>query len=668
MRWLHRFPNLAVSLVGIFAPAVLLADNAVPLKLPAGPGAPRLIPVRRFVGHSGGIEAVAITSDGRIAASGGSDFTARLWDTSTGTTLHVLTGHTSHIIQVDFSADGKRLMTGSVDTTSRVWDVASGELVAILQGHSSHVHTQAISADGTTAVTGSCDTTLRVWDVGSEKERLIIQHGIQPRGVALSPDGTLLVCVGHKEFTVYETKTGTQVYKATLGEDLLSVRFTDDGKAFYVSCFGGPSMMRMFDARTYAEIQSVAYRAPAGDLVLTSDRKLAACANGGAAIVWDTQSGKEVRTVGAGWPGVHSVAMTPDGRYIVAGCGGEGDPFEREPGRPWVERGVNLVTFCDLKSELPVATSIPMPHEARILSAVISPDGSQLFLGLFQENARQIDLLSGKVIREFPDLSLIHYVSYSRDSRRIAVARKGGITILDAASGAVLNTWDANGVRVTALALRGEDSLIVGTMTPPPASQRSGYSAAARAEASRIIMVDLKSRKESKVLSPRGVNPFRFLIGPDDAWMLVWDHDQSTDAEPAFPVYDLKTGALLRTLRPQGRSPVDVSLMRDGRLMLLNDGELVVCDSVTSAVVGKLSARVNSVALSSDGSALLTIDPAGLPSLWDASTLKLKRMGRENFLTVGNNRLQLFLLPDGQGRLLGLGGDESKVYKIQFAK
>jgi WD40 repeat protein len=49
------------------------------------------------------------------------DFTAKLWDSSTGKEILNLKGHTQELTSVAFSRDGRFALTGSQDGTAILW-------------------------------------------------------------------------------------------------------------------------------------------------------------------------------------------------------------------------------------------------------------------------------------------------------------------------------------------------------------------------------------------------------------------------------------------------------------------------------------------------------------------------------------------------------------------
>jgi WD40 repeat protein len=84
--------------------------------------------IRAFYGHKERVSCVAITSDGRMIATGGGDKTLRLWEVASGLERRKLLGHESFIESVDFSPDDRLLAAASNDAPAFIWDSYSLEL------------------------------------------------------------------------------------------------------------------------------------------------------------------------------------------------------------------------------------------------------------------------------------------------------------------------------------------------------------------------------------------------------------------------------------------------------------------------------------------------------------------------------------------------------------
>jgi WD40 repeat protein len=90
--------------------------------------------LRDFNGHTGEIEAVAFSPDGKYVLTGSVDGTARLWDAATGQQLRIVQSQNSTVFSVAFSPDGKQVLIGSGDGIARLWHPDSRELIRIACG------------------------------------------------------------------------------------------------------------------------------------------------------------------------------------------------------------------------------------------------------------------------------------------------------------------------------------------------------------------------------------------------------------------------------------------------------------------------------------------------------------------------------------------------------
>ncbi|GAA0157781.1 hypothetical protein LIER_43417 [Lithospermum erythrorhizon] len=137
--------------------------------------------------HSSNINALALSSDGTLLFSGGSDKTILIWEKEDADKHYMsllrwsLSGHTSAILCLNYVHSNELLVSGSSDTTIRVWQrekMMDGYCcAAVFKGHSKPVKSLAVFANqepeeegegnnvGVSIFSGTIDGEIKVWQL-----------------------------------------------------------------------------------------------------------------------------------------------------------------------------------------------------------------------------------------------------------------------------------------------------------------------------------------------------------------------------------------------------------------------------------------------------------------------------------------------------------------------
>ncbi|KAE9398789.1 WD40 repeat-like protein [Gymnopus androsaceus JB14] len=123
-----------------------------------------------------------------------------MWSAETGLPFgEALEGHTGYVNSVAYSPDGKQIVSGSHDKTVRIWSADTCMPIGEpLYGHTSYVNSVACSPDGTQIVSGSHDNTVRIWsaDTGLPIDIPFTIHIDRPPSGVYSPHAKYIVDEG----------------------------------------------------------------------------------------------------------------------------------------------------------------------------------------------------------------------------------------------------------------------------------------------------------------------------------------------------------------------------------------------------------------------------------------------------------------------------------------
>jgi len=299
--------------------------NPLILQPPSHPPLTNWQVVQTLNEHWGSVEAVAISPDGLILASGSADATAMLWQLPEGREYHTLNGHLERVCAVTFTPDSQYLATGSYDQTIKVWQVENGHLILTLTGHRKWISSLAISPNGEIVASGSNDGTIKLWHIQQGRElQTLTGHTSYINDVAISPDGESIASVsGDGTVKLWQISTGEE--QDSFGDSqfrfgfFYSVAFSPDGQLLATGKSDGT--ITLWQLETRRELGTLrGHNQRVRTLAFSPDGYTLASGSMDKTIkIWQLYDRQTLATLNGHTWEVYAVAFSPDGETLVSG-------------------------------------------------------------------------------------------------------------------------------------------------------------------------------------------------------------------------------------------------------------------------------------------------------------------------------------------------------------
>ncbi len=338
-----------------------LAHQQIAFSMNATPTEP--ICLRRLTdpGSGGGIRGI-LNANKQIFVSRLGDG-MRIWNIESGKCLHTLEGHTGSIKTTALSLNGKRFISGSEDKTVKIWDVESGKCLHTLKGHTGSIRALALTSNAERLVSGSEDKTVKIWDVESgECTHTLEGHTGSVNAVIFTPN-----------------------------EESLISQSSD-------------KTMKIWDWASLTCKKTLEADKPIRFIALSPDGQRLASSSEGAIEIWDTGSGKGIKTLP--YPSEPNIAdyiqFTLDGKRLIL------QPRERPMVEAWdIESRKHLYTLEG-----------GLTHHS--LPIALSPDGDRLIVGFLDSIIRIFNTKSGKCTHTLEGHTyLISSLALTSDGRKL---------------------------------------------------------------------------------------------------------------------------------------------------------------------------------------------------------------------------------------------------------
>jgi len=615
------------------------------------------------------VSQLAISSDGKLVATGSADGSIHLLDPFTGKVLKSFKGHRARIRLVKFFPDRNILVTVSDDGEVKLWDTATGKEVSSLDLPIKPVHA-ALSPNAKVLAGAAEGQPVRIWDVTTGKELTVFKGDPAIQALAFSPDGKL-VATGTPPGTVrlWEPADGRAILRLEparadrnsagalnplpwgTGHDQ-SVAFSPDGKL--LACGTGEAVIRLWDVSSAREVRAVSD--PGGQVGIVAfspdGKHLLSAAEDNAVRVWDVSTGKTILRLNAADGSISGVTFSPDGKRILTisdgavklwdAATGKQSPPKIEPkpepqGKLDPGNALDRDQLLRLQAELDAAKANQALAVAN-LEAVQAAARRREALRLYAETLRAAQALWEQGRRDqagqradtcHPDLRgwEWHYL------KRLAAGEK--------AESSVTSVKDIRELAFSADGRRLARACADGTVSLGPANlQGDGFELAVHAQDVQAVAFSPDGKllatgstdDTARIWDGGGLNPVTAPLKHKGAVHAVafspdGRHLATADAFGVLSVWDAASGKLSFENRAHVAAAFGVAYSPDGKRLASVGFNRQVCISDAAngkqlAVLTGHTAAVVAVAFSPDGKRLATAGLDKTARIWDVETGK----------------------------------------------
>jgi WD40 repeat protein len=427
------------------------------------------------LGHSDVISAVMFSPDGRYIVSGAWDAAVKLWDAGTGREMGTFSGHTGKVEALAVSPGGNLFASASTDGV-RIWNIQTGRESGRLE---EKAFSLAFGSDDTTLYTASLDG-IKIWDIRKRKIiKVLIDQSVSYASFSRFNDYAAYVADG---IHILDTATGLST---VMGNNLITtIVLSGDGK--YIACGSWDGTVVLWDIENKKEtkkfqahhdkINAITFSNDSRYIVTASadnritlwdicdinnnknffghtagvnavdfsadDRFIVSASSDKTIKIWDAASGEETGTIGAHSDPPLVSAISNDRQYIAA--------FTRNKRLSlWNPETGHLIDSFEIQD--PVSSMFFAENNESIITA--SPDGILRFYSI--KTGKELKHIS----ENSGELALIR--SFSADGRYVVTALwDGKLRLWDYAGGQKIDLEFNSKVLITAAALSSDGRYI----------------------------------------------------------------------------------------------------------------------------------------------------------------------------------------------------------------
>ena len=492
--------------------------------------------VRTLKAHDGGARCLWLRDDGKVLLSGGGDGVIRFWRTEEGEYTRTFEGHRGAVESVAMSADGRYVVSGARDATARIWDAITGRCLRTFDRHAAPVTTVALTKGGSHLLSGSEDTTVKLWRMGSDKARymapLVLCRALRSEE-ALTLRSAFDEALARAHKALGENDAVTAAARVREARELQGYRRNSQAMEAWFRLYRKLPRTRL--AGAWEGVSFEGHQGKVAAIRLNADATRFVSAGEDQVLrLWETVTGKCLRTLKGHGAALNSVSLTGDGRFALAtNEGGSLVLWDLETGRR-----KRLFQHLGLSIE----------------AACITGDGR--FAVSVGWQATLWDVASGHSIRTFP--------GSGGDALSVCLSRDGRAMLTGGAEGA-LHLWDmVHGTRVRAF--KGHTGAVRCIQLSADGTLALSGSSSPWDATGELVLWEVGSARCVRRLDAYGSGVTSLALSEDNRFVV------SGHKDGAVLLWDARTGERVHQFKGHGAGVEDICLARDGRFLVVAEG------------------------------------------------------------------------------------------------
>jgi len=315
-------------------------------------------------------QALAVSPNGRLMASGGPDGSVRLWELPSAQLIHSFSrrrlignGHSGSITALAFHPDSRALYSASADGTVKEWDAAERRLLNTLPAPGWTPTDLLVTPDGTQLISANRDGKIVVWEIASllpvvqltQHQQCVnaiafSQNSIYPNGLlaSASDDGTVKLwkrSLKDGQFIPVLAKSIALSQEASVGSGLgqkvrnksgdqpraLAIALRPVDQSAHQLIVATAHTVLLYHVDVYLEL-SVPITLYESEVLISaialntglehSEAQLAVGTEDRLLTLWELDTGDQVAQLAHDW-GVSAISFTPNGQTLIAASADE---------------------------------------------------------------------------------------------------------------------------------------------------------------------------------------------------------------------------------------------------------------------------------------------------------------------------------------------------------